>query len=1016
LLTSLTSPHIYRALLDSMTEGVSLSDEDGTIVYTNPAEDTLFGYERGELIGRHVSVQNAYPEDENQRRVADVIEHLKAHGHWDGEWLNRRKDGGSFVTSSRITAVEIDGRPHWLCVQRDISVEREAQQRLHDSEARLRLALGASRMAMFDHDLETDELRHSEELNTLFGIAPGCTMRMADVRARYAPGELERLRSLREEALARGENFLESEFWILDEAGTRRCFLLRAETRTDPDSVAIGTTGIVLDVTDRKEAESKLIESERRFRALVDAVPSFVWFADAQGELEYLNDRWYEFTGQSPEEALPSGWAATLHPDDAERTAQEWAEARSSGTSYRNECRYRRKDGAYRWHVAYAEPVRDESGTILRWFGTSTDVHEQKEAAERLRESQAELRAIYDAVPVGIVIGEAPSGRIAGGNAEVERVFGHPILPSEDIEGYRDWVSFHPDGRQVEAHEYPLSRALKGEAERPQLEVLYRRGDGRDAWLRLVASPIRDEAGNITRAVVAALDIDQERRAQQALVTLNERLETEVQQRTAERDRMWRLSTDLMLVSAFDGTIEAVNPAWAQLLGWQTDELIGRSFMTLVHPDDADATLAEMASLERGVTTFRFTNRYRGSDEQYRWISWTAVPGDGRIHAVGRDITTERLAAAELEQAQEALRQSQKLEAMGQLTGGVAHDFNNLLSPIIGGLDLLQRRNFGDDRARRTISGALASAERAKTLVQRLLAFARRQPLQPTAVDVGATIKGMAGLLASTLGPRIDLRIDVAQPLPPAHADANQLEMALLNVTLNARDAMPDGGELHISATGEDVPAAASDLVAGRYLRIVVRDTGMGMDAETLGRCIEPFFSTKGVGQGTGLGLSMVHGLAAQLSGALRIESSPGRGTTIELWLPASDAIADQDEPEKRIEPTNAAGRALVVDDEELVRLSTAEMLQELGYKTIEAVSADDALRVLSEAPVDLLVTDHLMPGMTGTELANMVRDRFPKTKVLIVSGYAEAAALSPGYTRLTKPFRQSELANALAD
>jgi PAS domain S-box-containing protein len=546
--------------------------------------------------------------------------------------------------------------------------------------------------------------------------------------------------------------------------------------------------------------------------------------------------------------------------------------------------------------------------------------------------------------------------------------------------------------------------------------VLYRRGDGREAWLRLVASPIRDAGGRISGAVVAALDIDNKRRAQQALQQLNESLEAQVRERTAERDRMWRLSTDLMLVATFVGEIEAVNPAWENMLGWSEDQLVGSSFMTLVHPEDVEDTLAEMASLERGVTTFRFTNRYRCADGDYRWISWTAVPGDDRIHAVGRDITSERQAAAELEHAQEALRQSQKLEAMGQLTGGVAHDFNNLLSPIIGGLDLLQRREFGDERAKRTIAGALASAERAKTLVQRLLAFARRQPLQPTAVDVGATIRGMAGLLGSTLGPRIDLRVHIPDELPPARADANQLEMALLNLTVNARDAMPEGGELHIHASHESHPPLDRSVGPGEYVRIVVRDTGKGMDEDTLARCIEPFFSTKGVGQGTGLGLSMVHGLAAQLSGALRIDSVPGQGTSIELWLPTTDAATRETGNQVDAPAIKAAGRALVVDDEELVRASTAEMLEELGYETVEAASASDALGLLEQKTFDLLVTDHLMPGMTGTELAGRVRERFKGTKVLIVSGYAEADGLDPSYTRLTKPFRQAELATALSE
>lgn len=669
---------------------------------------------------------------------------------------------------------------------------------------------------------------------------------------------------------------------------------------------------------------------------------------------------------------------------------------------------YTWEDGRSAWLDMRAYPIDDGLAVFYR------DITERKRVQERVEESEAQLRAVYNAVPVGIVIAEAPSGRITGGNAEVERVFGHSVLPSPDVASYREWIGFHADGRRVASEEYPLSRALGGE-ERPELEIHYQRGDGRKAWLRLIGSPIRDPEGEILGAVVAALDVDEKRQAEEALTKLNEELECEVQRRTAERDRMWRLSTDLMLVATFDGRIEAVNPAWTRLLGWQSNQLIGSSFMSLLHPDDVEATVGEMSSLEEGVTTFSFTNRYRKWDGDYCYIAWTAVPGDNLIHAVGRDITAERRAAVELEHTQEALRQAQKLEAMGQLTGGVAHDFNNLLSPIIGGLDLLQRRGIGDERAKRMIDGALASAERAKTLVQRLLAFARRQPLQPTAVDVHQTITDLSHLLASTLGPRIHLGVEIAKDLPLAHADGNQLEMALLNLAVNARDAMPDGGTLSILADRQ-IAGEGGELAAGQFVRITVRDDGQGMDEETLARCIEPFFSTKGVGQGTGLGLSMVHGLAAQLSGALRIQSAPGEGTAIELWLPVSDEIAAIHEDAEQHAVSQGAGTALVVDDEELVRLSTAEMLEGLGYETIEASSAEVALKVMDERSIDLLVTDHLMPGMTGTDLAKAVRKRFPSMKIVIVSGYADVQGLDSAFTRLTKPFRQAELAAAVSD
>jgi CheY-like chemotaxis protein len=341
-----------------------------------------------------------------------------------------------------------------------------------------------------------------------------------------------------------------------------------------------------------------------------------------------------------------------------------------------------------------------------------------------------------------------------------------------------------------------------------------------------------------------------------------------------------------------------------------------------------------------------------------------------------------------------------------------------LLTPIIGSLDMLMRRGVGSERERRLIDGALQSAERAKTLVQRLLAFARRQPLQPIAVDIADLVKSMARLIDSTLGPQIDVRVDIAADLPPAVADPNQLEMALLNLAVNARDAMPGGGRLTIAATRESVLGQhATGLAQGRYVRLSVSDTGIGMDAATRMHAIEPFFSTKGVGKGTGLGLSMVHGLTAQLGGRLMIESALGNGTTIGMWLPVSLLpVATGEETSPRSDMRQGHSTALLIDDEDLVRMTTADMLADLGFDVIEAMSAEEGLRLLEEgiAP-DVVVTDHLMPGMTGADLVRLLRNTRPDLPVLVVSGYAEAEGIPPDTARLTKPFRNADLAASLS-
>jgi len=362
------------------------------------------------------------------------------------------------------------------------------------------------------------------------------------------------------------------------------------------------------------------------------------------------------------------------------------------------------------------------------------------------------------------------------------------------------------------------------------------------------------------------------------------------------------------------------------------------------------------------------------------------------------------------ERAQEQLLQSQKMESIGQLTGGVAHDFNNLLMAIMGNLGLLKKRFRDDSRAQHLIAGALEGARRGAALTQRMLAFARQQELKTSSADLVALIAGMQDLLDRTLGPHIDVRFDLTEGLPAAQVDPNQIELAILNLAINARDAMPSGGTICISVD-RTAPSPEKRLRDSEYLRIRLSDIGSGMDEATLKRAIEPFFSTKPPGKGTGLGLSMVHGLVLQLGGALDLESVPGKGTTATLWLPiaAEPALIAPVEP-VAVEPGSRA-TILVVDDDPLVAMSTVEMLQDLGHRAIEANSAAQALQILKEgAVIDLMLTDQAMPGMTGTELAEIAHRDHPKMPVLLATGYADLPPSQIKLPRLSKPYLQSEL------
>ncbi|TWI64078.1 signal transduction histidine kinase [Bradyrhizobium huanghuaihaiense] len=565
-----------------------------------------------------------------------------------------------------------------------------------------------------------------------------------------------------------------------------------------------------------------------------------------------------------------------------------------------------------------------------------------------------------------------------------------------------------------------------------------RHGYGETSYWDVSYSAIPDDDGSVggvlcivSETTERVLGETQLRASEARYRELNGTLEQRVAERTAERHLL------ATIVETTDGQIQALDldyrwlainascaDAYQRIYGKRPR--VGDSLHEFL-ADRPEHLAAAIAIWSRALGGEAFTTIEEFGDPRFdrrvyemRFEALRAPDGT-RIGAflTGTDVTDRLEEQARLAQAEEALRQAQKMEAMGQLTGGVAHDFNNLLTPIVGLLDRFQRRGIGSEREHRLIAGAAQAAERAKTLVQRLLAFARRQPLQAVPVDIGRLVAEMGDLISSTTGPQIQVTVDAPEGLPEAMADPNQVEMAILNLSVNARDAMPDGGKLRISAKARTVERAhTSGLTPGTYVCIAVADTGIGMDEDTLAHAVEPFFSTKGVGQGTGLGLSMVHGLASQLGGALTIRSAVGAGTTVELWLPVSQVTAGAIDsvPQPKLQPL-PAGTALLVDDEPLVRMSTAEMLSELGYRVVEATSAEDALqRVREGLRPNLLVTDHLMPGMSGTDLGRALRSQYPELQILVVSGYANNEGIAPDLSRLTKPFRSDELAASLAN
>ena len=763
---------------------------------------------------------------------------------------------------------------------------------------------------------------------------------------------------------------------------------------------------------DRARAQAALRESEIRHRHAVELSPLHMWTAQPDGRLDHVAPGLAESLGRAAD-ATGADWVEVVHPDDRPGSIAAWTHAVATATPYDAEHRVAVADGSYRWMRSRANPQRDATGVVVKWYGSNEDIDDAKRADAALAASEARLRAITDSVDQ-MIWSTRPDGFHDYYNQTWRDFTG--ILPeADDGDGWHG----HPDD---EERAWGAWRQSLRTGEPYHMEYRLRHRTGQFRWVLARAQSVRDSTGAIERWYGTCTDIEEIVAARDVLARSRNELEQLVLTVAADRERIWRLSTELMLVLRLDGTITAANPAWTRLLGWPEHELVGSSVLDLIHPDDLAATRRELAKQSTGEATDRFVNRYRGRNGVVHWLSWTAATEAGLIHAVARDITAERQAAAELHAAQEVLRQTQKMEAVGQLTGGIAHDFNNMLAVVVGSLDLLARRlGSEDERSRRYVTNAMEGARRAAALTQRLLAFARQQKLSPVLLDVGALIGGMGELLQGSLGAFVQLEASPAPGLWPTLADQNQLENAILNLAVNARDAMPQGGKLCIAASNVSVGQQHPGVPPGDYVVLTIADTGVGMSAEIIERVFDPFFTTKDVGRGTGLGLSQVYGFVRQSGGQVTIASKPGEGTTVTLFLPRSHDQPTGTVPTEPTRPTPARAKGetvLVVEDEPSVRRFSVEAVDALGYRVLEAAGAQAALAFIdSDNPIDLLFTDIVMPDMNGRALADEARRRRPGIRVLFATGYArgeDGGGLHQELRLIGKPFTVEQLSISL--
>jgi PAS domain S-box-containing protein len=862
----------------------------------------------------------------------------------------------------------------------------------------------------------------NEAFTTLTGYAPqevlgrNCRLLQGEGTDRSAVADIRAALHRGEQVEAEILNYRKdgSTFWnsmlILPIPDDREAPAFFLATQTDV-TAAQESRSMRAELRSRRQELEEARERLRLMLAVSGAAASWEWHIAASrivGDLRFAT-----LYGITPEEAAagvdPRTFFSIIHPDDQARIRLAVGGMLRGAEVFSKEYRLLLGDGSVRWVHARGR-CHFEEGRPVRFGGVLVDITEQKRSQERLRIAQTAggVGTFEYVVGFGTV---AVSGQFCS-------VLG--LHPARDLPVRTINALVHPGDTpiiELSAH------AGAGTVSHTELRFI-RAHDGKERWLARRGEYLRDSETADLRFSGVIYDITEAKQSEEQLRTLNETLEVRVAERTRERDRIWKASRDLYVLCTRKGLCLSANPAWSGELGHEPSTLLGRRLHAFIHPGD-HASLD--AAIERLMARDRVDDldiRVLAASGEVRTFSWTFILDGDTFFAAGRDVTQRN----ELE---ERLRHSQKMEAVGQLTGGLAHDFNNLLTGITGNLELTKLRaaqgRFAD--LERYVTAAQSAASRAAALTHRLLAFARRQTLDPRPVQTNRLVTDMEELIQRTVGPAIQLEAELAEDLWPTLCDPNQLENALLNLCINGRDAMPDGGRLTIRTVNtalDDSSAREQDMPPGEFVAISVTDTGTGMTPEVAERAFDPFFTTKPVGMGTGLGLSMIYGFARQSGGQVRIHSRQGQGTTVRIHLPryAGEVEAEGPQPEPVEAPRARAGETvLVVDDEPAVRMLVTEVLEGLGYAALEAADGPSGLKLLqSGARIDLLVTDVGLPGgMNGRQMADAARAGRPELKVLFITGYAANAAVGSGHLPvgmhvMTKPFSLDLLATRIRE
>lgn len=998
----LTAKQLLENIFASLSEAVLLIDTaSGEIVQCNPAVEQVFGYSPGEFVGLNVQVLHTGKDH------ATGIAALGARAVERGETVRaecplRRRNDARIVAEVAVTMLPRDEQEisRVVCVVRDITAEVEAVTALRTSEALLRIAGSVAQVGGWIVDLPEGRVTWSEEVRAIHELPAGYVPTFEE-GLEYFPEEWRGVVADAFEACKRDGTPFDIELELIT-AHERRIWI-RAIGQAVRNSVGEITRiqGAFQDITKIKEIEDTLAQSQVRFRQFTDALPLIVWTANPDGSVDYVSRALEFYSGKPGYDSPGERWVEVLHPDDVEQALSVWGSTVKSGEDYTNDFRVLHRDGEYRWNHAQATPVRDEDGTITKWYGSLTDIHDTKLNEAAMARMAGRLKATLESITDAFYTLDR-DWRFTYLNPEAERLLQRPkqeLLGKVGGKEFRETM-----GSEIEENFFRAMRENQSVDFNTYYAPLKR-------WFEVRAYP--SEEG----LAVYFQDITQRVQAEQQLQEVTRRLQNVLD-----------FSPLLITEIDRDGVFLLANNAVCAVLGNPAGGMVGKPVHDLLPEEDADRFLHRIAEViatgeskvvedvldVEGIERTFSTVLFPLTDETQTVVS---------VGGIAEDITERKNAEAERETLELQLRQAQKMEAVGRLAGGVAHDFNNMLGVILGYTDMVLLGLDDDDPIRSDLDQVKQAATRSANLTRQLLAFARKQTIAPKVLDLNTTVSSILKMLGRLIGEEITLIWQPGENLWPVHVDPTQLDQILANLAVNARDAIDGHGELLIETTNaefdDDYCEHNPGYAPGQFVLLTVQDNGAGMDDATIAKIFEPFFTTKDHGHGTGLGLATVYGIVKQNGGFVVVDSAPGQGSTFKVYLPRY--VAHEMPKSVARDPHGAASgteTVLLVEDEVALLRLGARQLEKLGYTVLAASLPSDALELAAAytGRIDILVTDVIMPEMNGRELSQRLLELRPDMRVLFMSGYtadviAQEGALDEGVHFLQKPFKIESMA-----